>query len=81
MVYAVARFDAGGVPGTSEYGCARGEGKSRRRKSSFDRVLKFGLARLNEELQGTFTGEKAFHLYETYGLPLDFMVDAAAMLV
>ena len=46
-------------------------------EKQFDRVLKFGLARLNEELQGTFTGEKAFHLYETYGLPLDFMVDAA----
>jgi alanyl-tRNA synthetase len=46
-------------------------------EQQFDRVLKIGVARLNEELQGNFTGEKAFHLYETFGLPLDFMVDAA----
>jgi alanyl-tRNA synthetase len=46
-------------------------------EEQFDRVLKIGLVRLNEELQGSFTGEKAFHLYETFGLPLDFMVDAA----
>ena len=25
----------------------------------------------------TFPGDRAFHLYETFGLPLDFMVDAA----
>jgi len=46
-------------------------------EKQFDRVLKIGLTRLNEELQGNFTGDKAFHLYETFGLPLDFMVDAA----
>ena len=46
-------------------------------EKQFDRVLKIGLSRLNEELQGKFSGEKAFHLYETFGLPLDFMVDAA----
>ena len=46
-------------------------------EKQFDRVLKIGLTRLNEELTGDFTGDKAFHLYETFGLPLDFMVDAA----
>jgi alanyl-tRNA synthetase len=46
-------------------------------EKQFDRVLKIGLTRLDEELKGTFTGEQAFHLYETFGLPLDFMVDAA----
>jgi alanyl-tRNA synthetase len=46
-------------------------------EKQFDRVLKLGMARLDEELKGEFTGEKAFHLYETFGLPLDFMVDAA----
>ncbi len=46
-------------------------------EKQFDRVLKIGLTRLNEELKGNFTGERAFHLYETFGLPLDFMVDAA----
>jgi alanyl-tRNA synthetase len=46
-------------------------------EKQFDRVLKIGLTRLNEELKGDFTGDKAFHLYETFGLPLDFMVDAA----
>jgi alanyl-tRNA synthetase len=33
------------------------------------------LKKLHQEL--VFRGEDAFHLYETYGLPLDFMVDAA----
>jgi alanyl-tRNA synthetase len=46
-------------------------------EKQFDRVLKIGLTRLNEELQSGFNGEKAFHLYETFGLPLDFMIDAA----
>ena len=46
-------------------------------EKQFDRVLKIGLTRLNEELQSDFSGAKAFHLYETFGLPLDFMMDAA----
>jgi alanyl-tRNA synthetase len=46
-------------------------------EQQFDRVLKVGLARLHEVLWGDFSGHKAFHLYETFGLPLDFMKDAA----
>ena len=46
-------------------------------EKQFDRVLKIGLTRLDEDLKSDFTGAKAFHLYETFGLPLDFMVDAA----
>ena len=46
-------------------------------EKQFDRVLKIGLTRLDGDLKGDFTGAKAFHLYETFGLPLDFMVDAA----
>jgi len=46
-------------------------------EKQFDRVLKIGLTRLDEDLKADFTGAKAFHLYETFGLPLDFMTDAA----
>ncbi len=47
-------------------------------EKQFDRVLKIGLSRLDEALKSdNFDGTKAFHLYETFGLPLDFMVDAA----
>jgi alanyl-tRNA synthetase len=53
----------------------------------FARVMETGLARLEQDFAPllacrngtaavTYPGAKAFHLYETYGLPLDFMVDA-----
>jgi alanyl-tRNA synthetase len=54
----------------------------------FARVMEQGLARLEQDFAPllanknataavTYPGTNAFHLYETYGLPLDFMVDAA----
>jgi alanyl-tRNA synthetase len=54
----------------------------------FARVMETGFARLEQDFAPlladkkstgtvTYPGTKAFHLYETYGLPLDFMVDAA----
>ena len=76
MVYAVRDLMQGAYPELVD-SAARVAKVVEAEEKQFDRVLKIGVTRLNEELQGSFTGEKAFHLYETYGLPLDFMVDAA----
>jgi len=44
-------------------------------EQQFARTLELGLRQMNEE---TFrSGVTAFRLYETFGMPLDFMVDAA----
>jgi len=76
MVYAVRDLMVGAYPELAD-SAARVAKVVEAEEKQFDRVLKIGLTRLNEELQGNFDGEKAFHLYETFGLPLDFMVDAA----
>jgi alanyl-tRNA synthetase len=76
MVYAVRDLMLGAYPELAD-SAARVAKVVEAEEKQFDRVLKIGVTRLNEELQGSFTGEKAFHLYETFGLPLDFMVDAA----
>jgi alanyl-tRNA synthetase len=76
MVYAVRDLMQGAYPELID-SASRVAKVVEAEEKQFDRVLKIGLTRLNEELQGNFTGEKAFHLYETFGLPLDFMVDAA----
>ena len=76
MVYAVRDEMKGAYPDLVD-SAARVAKVIEAEEKQFDRVLKIGLTRLDEELKGDFTGEKAFHLYETFGLPLDFMVDAA----
>jgi alanyl-tRNA synthetase len=76
MVYAVRDLMSGAYPELID-SAARVARVVEAEEKQFDRVLKIGLTRLDEELKGNFTGEKAFHLYETFGLPLDFMVDAA----
>src|SRR3954469_2166877 len=59
-------------------------------ETRFARTLDIGLKRLDEDLaplakakqerpesRAMYSGEKAFKLYDTFGLPLDFIVDAA----
>jgi alanyl-tRNA synthetase len=50
----------------------------------FGRTLDIGLRKLEEELKplaakpgSVYAGESAFRLYDTYGLPVDFILDAA----
>jgi alanyl-tRNA synthetase len=44
-------------------------------EEQFARTLQLGLSQMNEETLRS--GAAAFRLYETFGMPLDFMVDAA----
>ncbi|MBS1801248.1 MAG: alanine--tRNA ligase [Acidobacteria bacterium] len=44
-------------------------------EQQFARTLELGLRQMNEATLRS--GAAAFHLYETFGMPLDFMVDAA----
>ncbi len=76
MVFAVRDLMAGAYPELAD-SAERVAKVIEAEERQFDRVLKTGMVRLDEELRGAFDGEKAFHLYETFGLPLDFMVDAA----
>jgi alanyl-tRNA synthetase len=40
-------------------------------------ILEAGYAEVVNAVKPVFPGADAFHLYETFGLPLDFMIDAA----
>jgi alanyl-tRNA synthetase len=53
-------------------------------ENSFSRTLDIGMTKLLGELKplsekpgSIFSGESAFRLYDTYGLPMDFILDAA----
>jgi alanyl-tRNA synthetase len=67
MVYAVRDLMQGAYPELID-SADRVARVVKAEEQQFDRVLKIGTTRLDEELQGVFTGEKAFHLYETFGL-------------
>jgi len=102
MVYAVRDLMQGAYPELDD-SAARVAKVIGAEEKQFDRVLKIGMAKLDEKfdelkaaresnrqsalqaglgldayrIQQVFQGREAFHLYETYGLPADFMIDAA----
>jgi alanyl-tRNA synthetase len=87
MVFAVRDEMAGAYPELNE-SADRVSKIVLAEERQFARVMETGLARLEQDFAPllaqkngtaavTYPGVKAFHLYETYGLPLDFMVDAA----
>lgn len=87
MVFAVRDEMAGAYPELNE-SADRVSKVILGEERQFARVMETGLARLEQDFAPllasrngatavTYPGPKAFHLYETYGLPLDFMVDAA----
>jgi alanyl-tRNA synthetase len=87
MVFAVRDEMAGAYPELNE-SADRVSKVVLAEERQFARVMETGLARLEQDFAPllaskhdtatvTYPGDKAFHLYETYGLPLDFMVDAA----
>ncbi len=87
MVFAVRDEMAGAYPELEE-SADRVSKVVLAEERQFARVMEQGLVRLEQDFAPllaekksagtvTYAGVKAFHLYETYGLPLDFMVDAA----
>ena len=74
LVDDLRRLQAAGLEATQEY-------KSKRALWQNKLGEYVGLGSEDEDLTGfhkpTFPGDKAFHLYETYGLPIDFMLDEA----
>jgi alanyl-tRNA synthetase len=89
MVYAVRDEMQGAYPELKE-AADRVSRVVQTEETRFAHTLDIGLKRLEDDLaplakarqehpaaRATYSGEKAFKLYDTFGLPLDFMVDAA----
>jgi alanyl-tRNA synthetase len=77
MVFAVRDEMAGAYPELKE-SADRVARVIEAEERQFARVLEIGARQLQAAMQdGSLSGGTAFHLYETFGLPLDFMVDAA----
>jgi len=91
MVNTVRELMGGAYPELLEPSASRVPEIVLSEEKRFGQTLDVGLRKLEEEFQrlgsakkveagrvmGVFKGEDAFKLYDTYGLPLDFMLDAS----
>jgi len=84
MVQTVRELMGEAYPELREPGAARVPEIVLAEENRFGHTLDIGLRRLEEELKplaakpgSVYPGESAFKLYDTYGLPMDFIVDAA----
>ena len=91
MVHTVRELMGGAYPELLEPSASRVPEIVLSEEKRFGQTLDVGLRKLEEEFQrlgstqkveagrvmGVFQGEDAFKLYDTYGLPLDFMLDAS----
>ncbi len=84
MVNTVRELMGGAYPELLEASAARVPTIVSAEEKRFGQTLDIGLGRLEEDLRplvsqkgSSYSGEKAFKLYDTYGLPKDFIVDSA----
>jgi alanyl-tRNA synthetase len=91
MVHLVQAMMEGAYPELSGPAFAAVPGVVRAEEQRFARTLDTALEKLEDDLrpltafvgtpaqekEGRYSGERAFQLYDTYGLPLDFIVDSA----
>jgi alanyl-tRNA synthetase len=91
MVLAVQRLMEGAYPELQGPSFAHVPKTVKAEEEQFARTLDIALEKLEDDLrpltafvgtpfqakEGTYSGEKAFQLYDTYGLPLDFILDSA----
>ena len=83
MVYAVRDLMQGAYPELID-SASRIAKVVEAEEKQFDRVLRIGVSKLDQELvaarqagdRPVLQGDAAFHLYETFGLPQDFIQDA-----
>ena len=84
MVGTVRKIMGGAYPELLEASAARVPEIVLAEEKRFGHTLDIGLRKLEEELKplsaekkSVYPGESAFRLYDTYGLPMDFIIDAA----